>query len=138
MKKLLFPSLILLLCAYGILGYFLSRWTVPWVVWLAVLVLALAQAVLLTSFSTDFKDSFQNWFSSDLGTFVAIAIAACSIAIALVWFHVFQYLLMIGAAELLARVELQFAGFNRPKSLGVLTLISLAGLGVGWTASNWA
>lgn len=136
MKKLLWLSLSLLLAAYGVLGYCLSRWAAPWLVWLVVLLFALGQAILLTSFSDDFKTSIRSWINSDVGHFTTIATAAFGIAAALVWFHLFQYLLMIGAAEILARVELQHSGFNRPKSLGVLTLLSLMGLGVGWMVSK--
>jgi hypothetical protein len=137
-KKLLWLSLSLLLAAYTTLGYFLSSWTVPWVVWLFVMAFALVQAILLTSVSKDFRTSMGNWIGSDIGHLMAISAGALSVTVVLVWFHIFQYILMIGSTEILARVELHFYGLNRPQSLGVLTGTSLLGLGLGWTVSTWA
>jgi hypothetical protein len=136
-KKLLLLSLLLLLSTYSVLGYFLAYWTVPWIVWLAVMVFAIAQATLLASFSKDFKGSIRQWIDSEMGHFTTISIAALGIAVALMWFQLFQYVLMIAATELLARVELQHAGYNRSTILGILTGLSLVGLGVGWTCSGW-
>jgi hypothetical protein len=98
---------------------------------------ALIQAILLTSISKEFRNSMGNWISSDIGHLMTISGAALSVTVVLVWFHIFQHVLMIASTEILARVELHHHGLNRPKSLGVLTGTSLLGLGVGWTVSSW-
>jgi hypothetical protein len=136
-KKLLLLSLLLLLGTYSVLGYLLSYWTVPWVVWMVIILFAFLQASLLANFTKDLKTSIREWADSDIGHFTTISIVALSLAVVLVWFQFFQYVLMILATEVLARVELQHAGLNRSRSLGVLTGISFVGLGIGWTLSNW-
>jgi hypothetical protein len=59
-----------------------------------------------------------------------------SIAVILVWYHVFEYILVVVAAEILARLDLQQARLGRWQSLGVLTAISVIGLSIGWTAET--
>jgi hypothetical protein len=137
MRRLLWLSLCMLLAGYGTLGYFLSRLTVPWVVWVAVMAFALVQSVFFSSISKGFKTSFREWFSTEAGHFTVIAIMAFGLAFVLVWFHIFQYALMIGAAELLARVELQYSSVKPSAAVGILTSIALMGLATGWTMSAW-
>lgn len=129
-------SLFLLLASYGTFSWFLYRSTVTWVVWLAVLVLALLQALLLTALATDFKSFLSGWLKSDTGYFVSIIVAACFVAVIFVWIQVFGYILMLLAAEMLARLDLQNLGYTRFQSLAILTVVSLLGLWVGWTASQ--
>lgn len=138
MKRLLWLSLCMLLAGYGTLGYFLSRLTVPWVVWVAVMAFALLQTAFFSSVSQGFKTSFGEWFSSEVGHFTVIAVMAFGLAFVLVWFHIFQYALMIGAAELLARVELQHSSIKPSVSIGILTSIALLGIATGWTVSAWS
>lgn len=135
MKKLPGVSLGILLAGYCSLGYLLSSWTVPWVVWLVVVSLALIQAALLSSMPQGSQQAIGQWMRSDIGSFTIIIGVAFAIAIILVWFHIFQYVLMILAAEVLARVELMNAGFRSARSLGILTAVSLLGLASGWSMS---
>jgi hypothetical protein len=133
-KKIPWLSLILLLASYSTFSWFLYRSTVTWIVWLAVLVLALLQALLLTALSEGFRRFMGNWLKSDVGYFTMIILAAFSVVIALVWVHVFEYVLMVFAAEILARMDLQNAGYTRFQALAILTVLSLCGLAVGLTA----
>jgi hypothetical protein len=137
MKRLLWLSLCILLAGYGTLGYFLSRWTVPWVVWIVVMAFALVQSIFISSISKGFKTSFSEWFNTEAGHFTVISIVAFGLAFVLVWFRIFQYALMIGAAELLARVELQHSAVKPSTAIGILTGVSLMGLATGWTISTW-
>lgn len=56
-----------------------------------------------------------------------------SVTAALVWFKMFGYVLVLISAEILARLDLQNARLNRWQALAVLTLVSVAGLAVGWS-----
>jgi hypothetical protein len=75
-----------------------------------------------------------NWLRSDIGYFSIVLLGALSIAFILVWSHVFEYLMVVIGSEILSRLELQRARFNNWQSLGILTFVSVLGLGVGWTA----
>ena len=128
-------STILLLVTYIMLSWFLYQTTAPWLVWVLALVFAIVQASLLTTLSEGLRRFISNWLKSDIGYFSIIALGAFSITIILVWFHVFEYFLMVVGAELLARLDLQNAGLNRWQSLGVLTITSIVGLSVGLIVS---
>lgn len=128
-------STILLLVTYIMLSWFLYQTTAPWLVWVLALVFAIVQASLLTTLSEGLRRFISNWLKSDLGYFSIIALGAFSITIILVWFHVFEYFLMVVGAELLARLDLQNAGLNRWQSLGVLTITSIVGLSAGLIVS---
>lgn len=134
MKRIPWFSLALLLVAYSSFSWFLYHSTATWIVWLIALGFALSQALLLTAFSKGFRFFVGKWLKSDIGYFSVISIGAFSIAAVLVWIHVFEYVLMLIAAEILARVDLQNAGFNQWQTLGMLTSVSILGLSVGYTA----
>ncbi len=61
-------------------------------------------------------------------------LGSMGVTAALVWFKMFGYVLVLVSAEILARLDLQNAHLNRWQSLIVLTLVSVAGLAVGWGA----
>ncbi|MBD2460377.1 hypothetical protein H6G89_04905 [Oscillatoria sp. FACHB-1407] len=136
MKRIPWLSLSLLLIAYSSFSWFLYQSTATWIVWLIALSFALTQALLLTAFLQGFRFFVKGWLKSDIGYFSVISIGAFSIAAILVWIHVFEYVLLLIAAEVLARMDLQNAGFNQWQALGVLTLVSISGLSVGYTAQE--
>ena len=126
----------LLLAAYSTFSWFLYSLTVSWLVWVLVIVFALCQALLLTAFADGFKALIDAWLESDIGYFTSVIIAALFVAVAFVWIRIFSYILVLVAAEALARLDLQNAGFNRGQSLVILTVISLAGLALGHAANR--
>jgi len=126
----------LLLAAYSTFSWFLYSLTLNWTVWALIIVLALFEALLLTAFADSLKSIIDKWLRSDLGYFTSVVIAALLVAVAFVWIRVFSYILVVVAAEMLARLDLQNAGFNRVHSLFFLTVISLAGLALGQAASR--
>lgn len=159
MKKLPWLSLVILFAAYTTFSWFLihtlafvrclpeeaaqpsrvfidclSQPTAAWL-WGAVVVFTLLQALLLTTWFDRFKTFVGRWLKSDVGYFTLIIMGSISITMALVWLRTFGYILVLISAEILARLELQTAGFNRWQSLFFLTLFSLAGLAAGWSAS---
>ncbi len=135
-KKIPWLSLLLLLLAYSSFSWFLYRATVTWVVWLLAFMFALLQAMLLTTFSNELKRVLSIWIKSDAGYFSTIIVFAFLVAVAFVWIQTFSYILVVVAAEMLARLDLQRAEFGRSQALSLLTLVSLSGLAVGWTASQ--
>ncbi len=126
----------MLLTAYGTFSWFLYQSTAPWSVWVGMAVFALIQALLLTALSRGLRSAIRGWLKSDIGYFSVVLIGAFSIALILVWFHIFEYIILVVAAEVLARFDLQTAGLNRWQSLAVLTIVSLLGLSIGWIADR--
>lgn len=106
----------------------------PWLVWLVITLFALLQALLLTTLSIGFRRFINRWLGSDIGYFSIITLSAMSIAFIMLWLHLFTYVLVTISAEILARLDLQNAGFNRWQSLGILTSTSMIGLAIGWGA----
>ena len=127
-------SLLVLLGAYSSFSWFLYRVTAPITVWVLVILFALMQALLLTALSKGLRKFIRQWLSSDLGYFSVVIISAFSITLALVWYQVFEYVVLIFGTEILARLDLQNAGLNQWQALFVLTLVSALGLAVGWSA----
>ena len=128
MKKFPWLSLALLFAAYCTFGWFLINATAKPVAWILVSCFALLQALLLTTWLDGFRRFIRRWLRSDVGYFTLIIIFAISLAVALVWFKTFGYFLVLISAELLARLDLQNAGFNRLQALFLLTLVSFSGL----------
>jgi hypothetical protein len=144
MKQVPWLSLSILFSAYATFSWFFTRWSAQnlkafwigeWAVWAFVLFCTLMQALLLTTLFDGVKAFFRRWLKSDVGYFSLIIVSALSVTIALVWFKMFGYFLVLVSAEILARLDLQNAKLNRWQSLLVLTLISVAGLAAGWSAS---
>lgn len=133
MRRFPFLSLGLLLTAYATFGWFLYRETAPWLIWFAVIVFTLGQALLLTTFATGLRIFIRKWLRSDIGYFSIVILSALSIAFVLVWYHTFAYVLIVIASELLARLDLQSAGYDAWQTLSILTIVSILGLAVGWS-----
>lgn len=125
-------SLALLFCAYSTFSWVLTHATVTWLVWALVLSFTLFQALFLTTWFNGFKQFIGRWLRSDVGYFMLIVVGSLGVTAAIVWFKAFGYFLVVVSAEILARLELQNAGYNRVQALFVLTLVSLAGLAAGW------
>jgi hypothetical protein len=134
-QKLPWLSLLLLLAAYSIFSWFLIQ-TIGTLAWLLVVGVALAQALLLTTWLNGLKRFAQLWLRSDVGYFTLILILALGSTMALVWFRTFGYCLVLVSAELLARLDLQNAGCNRLQAMLILTLVSWLGVGLGWIATQ--
>jgi hypothetical protein len=128
-------SLVLLFGAYTTFSWFLHSANVSWIAWLGVISFSLLEALLLTTFSSGLRTVVRSWLESDVGYFTVVILGAFLMAVALVWIKVFSYILMVVAAELLARLDLQNAGCRRWRAFFVLTFVSFAGLAVGLIAT---
>jgi len=127
-------SFSLLMAAYSIFSWALYTIMPPTHVWAIALGIGVVQAALLTTFSRGLKRFIEKWLRSDIGYFSIVVIVAFSITIVLVWYQVFEYVFILVGAEILMRLDLQNAGFNRWHSLLVLLLGATIGLGLGWGA----
>ncbi|HEY9664286.1 MAG TPA: hypothetical protein V6C65_38065 [Allocoleopsis sp.] len=136
MNKLPWVSLIILFAAYSTFSWFLTHANVTWLAWGLVLAFTLLQALLLTTLFDGVKLMIGRWLKSDVGYFTLIIVVSLSVTIALVWFKIFGYFLVLVAAEILVRLDLQNSGFNRLQALLILSFFSLCGLAVGWLAST--
>ncbi len=80
---------------------------------------------------TSFTRLITRSFHSDTVAFLSIFIAAGMAAIVLFWLHVFLFILTILAAEALARIDIQLAGFSVTQAFWMLLSVCLVGLGLG-------
>lgn len=135
MRKIPWLSLLLLLAGYSIFSWFLIR-TLGSLALLLVVGIAIAQALLLTTWLNGLKRFARLWLRSDVGYFTLILLLSLGSTLALVWFKTAGYCLVILSAELLARLDLQNAGYNRWQSLLMLMLVSSMGLWLGWLAAQ--
>ncbi len=123
-----------MLGAYSTFSWLLYRSNVTWQSWLVVLVFALMQAFLLTTFSRGLQQFIGSWLKSDLGYFSVVLIGGLVAVFALAWFQLFGHILVLTASEVLARIDLRRAGYSGIQALVVLMMVSLLGLAVGGTA----
>lgn len=143
MKKFPWLSLALLLSAYTTFSWFLTHTfaeflafsTVTYWAWGIVLVLTLLQALLLTTLFDQFKRMVGRWLRSDVGYFTLIIVTSFGATIAFIEYTVTGYFLVLIAAEVLARLDLQNAKFSRLQALVILTTISMLGLAMGLLAT---
>lgn len=127
-------SLCLLIAAYSIFSWALYKIMPPNYVWRLAIAIAIVQAALLTTFSAGLRKFVEKWLRSDIGYFSVVVVVAFSITIVLVWYQIFEYVFILAGAEILLRLDLQNAGFNRWQALLVLLGGAGLGLGLGWGA----
>jgi hypothetical protein len=144
-RKLRLPwlSLVLLLVAYATFSWFfthafshaLTFSTAAYLAWGLILAFTLLQALLLTTLFSELKRLIARWLRSDVGYFILILVFSMSIIFAFIWNEVAIYLVLLGTAELLARLDLERARVSRLQALLILTLISMTGLAIGLLAT---
>ncbi|HEY9639423.1 MAG TPA: hypothetical protein V6C57_03010 [Coleofasciculaceae cyanobacterium] len=143
MKKIPWLSLTLLLAAYITFSWFLTHTftqfltfsTITYWAWGIVLGLTILQTLLLTTLFDPFKRVVSRWLRSDTGYFTLIIGISFGAVIAFIWYTVTGYFLVLIAAEILARLDLQNAKFSRLQALTILTVISMLGLAIGLLAT---
>lgn len=130
LRKIPWLSLALFLLTFSLIGSFLSAYSPIWSFW------SLITVLLLTVLIIWFGDDILRWVGvGSQGLFVVsgLTIVAC---LAVLASGVFAQVVMLLAAEFLARVEMKSAGFNRNHTLLVLATIAALGLGLGWTTGT--
>jgi hypothetical protein len=106
------------------------------VIYILAVVVVLSIALGLTLFSDLMSVFFSSWFKNDLRAILSIL--GWSLALVFI-FHkwaVFSRLLILLAATVLGRLELQEAGYNRWQVFLILTILCLGSFGLGIGAYN--
>jgi hypothetical protein len=142
-KKFPWLSLALLLSAYTTFSWFfthaftqvLTFSSTAYLAWGLVIGFALLEALLLTTQFNGLKALLGRWLRSDVGYFTLIIVASLGATLAFIWSNVTGYFVVLIAAEILARLDLQNAKFSRFQSFIILTIISILGLALGLIAT---
>ena len=136
-KKLHWISLALLLAAHIAFGKLLASTSHPWTAFAFAIGWAFVLALLFINPLTGFRHLVLRWFTSDTIAFCAIIAGAALASIVLNWFKIFIPIILILAAEALARIDLLTAEFNNIQSCSLLTVTSWIGLGLGWALGQF-
>ncbi|OLP17194.1 hypothetical protein BST81_17755 [Leptolyngbya sp. 'hensonii'] len=125
-------SLLLLLIAYSMFGWYLFgpgsiRYT-----WLVVECLIPLLTILLTVPLNDTGLRFINWTSSSGFTLILSVFLAFLALTFLVVLRIFIYILLILSTSVLARLDMQMMGLKQWQAFILLLFISFTGLGIGW------
>ena len=131
LKKFPWVSLALLLVTYSTLGWLLSAFHDPLVVWVTIVVGVLLLAAALSSPWSKIRDDFARLFKSDTRAFF-VAVAGAFLTVAIIsWLHIFAHALVVISANTLVRLDAQTAGLSERQVFWILAIVSLAGLGLG-------
>ncbi|MDX2229133.1 MAG: hypothetical protein NW220_05830 [Leptolyngbyaceae cyanobacterium bins.349] len=95
----------------------------------------LVSSVAFISPLTSIGNFINRWFQSDTVAFLTIFLLAGLAAVILYWLHIFLQIITILAVDILARIDIQYAGLTGTEAFWILTLVSLTGLVLGWTAN---
>ncbi len=136
-KKLPWVSLALLLATHIAFGKLLASINVSWIAFGFAIGWAFVLALLFVNPLTGFRHLVSRWFTSDTVAFCAIVAGAAFASIVLNWFKIFIPIILILAAEALARIDLLTAEFNNIQSCSLLTVTSWIGLGLGWALGQF-
>lgn len=128
LRRVPWVSLALLLLSFALLGWYLSSYHPIWSFWSFVAVVTATMALIWGG------NSLLRWLkigSQGLFFSLGLALVAC---LAVLVSGLFAQVIMLLGAELLARIQMQFAGFSKNQTLWVLTVVVGLGLGLGWMA----
>lgn len=143
-KKIPWLSLTIFLITYGLLGWIYSSWGLEAIKqeiifsnlqaelalrlffgWGIIVILFIA--IILSDPIALITISFGSWFQSDLKAFLSIFLGAFAFTLIFQWFGYFVKFLVLLAAALLLRLDLQQAGVNKWFSLLIMAFSSLLG-----------
>lgn len=156
LKQFPWLSLSLFLFTCSIFGWFLFESTPSWTIWLFERVQSLgwslSQAtlsqiltlleiglslVILLAFTSPIalvKFCFGRWLESDEKAIYSFLIWSFLIVVMICWLEHFIRFLILLASTVLARLDLQTAGYNEWQMLTILAITYLMGFGLGWLA----
>lgn len=139
MKKLPWVSLLLVVIAYTLFGW---NSAVSQYNWVEGATLVLGIALFLIAPVQLIKICFSRWLASDARAFISIIILSFLTVVVLTWLSVFAQFFILLSAGILARFDLQTAGYGPWKAFGILVVISSLSFAFGmltnilWT--RWA
>ncbi len=136
-KKLPWLSLMLLLLTFISLGWVLAEASASQFTWLLVAIATLVLAASLSSPWAKIADYSVNLFTSNLKSFLVTVAAAFLFFLILARFRLFLDILVIIAASMLVRIDLQTTGFTEVQTFCFLAAFSLAGFGLGVLIENF-
>jgi hypothetical protein len=125
-------SLTFLLITYASFGYFMFSSPVPWVAWVIAIGWVFGLAFFFIAPLRSVRTVTYRWLKTDAIAFFALVILAALVPTVILWGRAFLYILILLAAETLARLDIQVARFSAIQSFWILSTTSLAGLGLGW------
>ncbi|MGQ4647750.1 hypothetical protein [Lyngbya aestuarii] len=131
--KLPWITLLLLLFTNGVFGWLISASEVSWWWWLMGGVLVFLIAVALTAPVNLVRGFVETWLKSDNRAFVTVIIGSFLAVIVLGSLHIFIRFLVLFCAGLLARLDLQTAGYGDLQAFGVIAIFTLTGFSLGLT-----
>lgn len=103
--------------------------------WFLAIVYTLFITIALTAPLIDFGYRFVRFLKSEGGAFIAVILTPFLVVLALFWIHVFSTVLVLIAAKLLMKFDLQTTGFHKLESFALTAFFSLTGLGLGGVAN---
>jgi hypothetical protein len=125
-------SLMLLLLAYTTFGKFVFTNERTLLIVIVTALVGLGVAIIMMNPLKGVRRMLIRWFDSDTVAFTVLVGLAAFASILLNWFQIFLPVIMILAAESLARIDIQTAEFTPLQACGILTAIAWLGLGLGW------
>jgi hypothetical protein len=131
MKNFPWVSLALVVLAYGSLGWLISQAHSPWYVWLTVVIAILFLLSALTTPWLKIVDYYLIFFKSASRTLAFSVLAAFLFFLMIAWFKVFIDTLLIIAANILLRIDVQRCGLRERQTFFLTSIFSLTGLALG-------
>lgn len=131
LKRLPWVSLSLLLLTYATYGWVISQANVPSTLWILAAIASLLLISGLTTPWTRITDYSFFLFQSHLRSFGVSVLGSFLFFLMIAWFRLFLDTLVLIAAAMLVRIDLQTASFREGQAFWILLIVSLTGLGVG-------
>ncbi len=130
-------SLVLLITSYAIQGYLLTQEHQFLFIYLSIVTgYVLLQLIIVQSWMQKIRNTVKQWVSSDTIHVIGILVLVFLGSLILGHLELFEDLLLVLAAEILARLDLQQRGLNQAQKAIVLTLCLTLGLTIGWIAGE--
>lgn len=136
LKKFPWVSLTLLLVTYSTLGWLLTEFHDPMIVWVIVVVGILLLAAELSSSWSKIRDGLASLFKSDNRAFLFGVAGAFLSVVIITWFHIFAHALVVISAATLVKLDAQTARLSQRQTFWLLAIVSLVGLGLGRLAQH--
>ena len=136
-KKVPWTSSALLLATYSTFGWFLYPPNYSGFNWVFAAVFAIVIAGLLTAPQRSLRSQILSWSVSNIGTFIIVVSLAFLTAVVLYLAHVFIHIFLSIAASILLRLDIQTIGIGPWPAFGILSVLSLLGLSLGWLLNHY-
>jgi hypothetical protein len=124
-------SLVLVALAYGLLGWHLSAYHFLWSIG------SFIAAVMITVCLIWGGKAFGELFRLGPRSVVTMLILSSVITLAVAASTLFAMIIILVLTKVLARLQMQSAGFSKHHTLGVVSLSAGLGLSLGWIVSKF-